>query len=383
MSSDNVKFLTSATDCELLHHGSEADIFRICIENRSSILKWYKSGAAVDFEVLEKVKGFRTKGLYRIQEIGKEGENPYIVYDFIEGLPSSEFSFPVTVALYLLRQVVQTLGELQSRDIHHGDLNPANIMICRDKDALQAVVIDCGIVGPGALAYASPNRFQGKPPSEGSDLFSLGLLLFRWIMGADLLQGRNFDEFASASNGVHPDHITENLYLSSRFAPAELCVLQPLWNAFFLGEKGCLSDGFDELDELLEIALETVSSGEINLQYSLKKFESEDFSEKMRQKVPRGEKTPLPAQIPQFTPKNSTIKLSVLIGGLLILIVMGILISGVLQDPDVDDAGSLVLRKSRSLTSLSEDSEYLSQDSNEIKADSSLLKNLPVPQQEE
>ena len=119
---------------------------------------------------------------------------------------------PVAVALKLLRGVVQTLDALNKEDIHHGDINPSNVLLCKSGNSLQTLVIDCGIVGPGALAYAAPERFQGKPASTQSDLYSLGMLLFRWIAGVDLLESDDYNNLAAQALAIEGLDISSRLY---------------------------------------------------------------------------------------------------------------------------------------------------------------------------
>ena len=186
----------------MLHQGGEASIYLLNIGGAPYVLKWYNEGFSIDEKIVASSYKVRTPGLYRIEEWGKRNGTPYLIYDYIAGISSEKLErIPVAVALVALRQVVATLAALQEQGVSHGDLNPANVIFAPENGRLRSVVIDCGIVGPGALAYAAPERFQGKAADEKSDLFSLGLLLYRWIAGEDLISADGYEQFAEQMAG--------------------------------------------------------------------------------------------------------------------------------------------------------------------------------------
>ena len=114
---------------------------------------------------------------------------------------------------------------------------------------LRTVLIDCGIVGPGTLAYAAPERFQGKSPDEKSDIFSLGLLLYRWISGEDLVQADGYEHFAEQMANVQNANVTEKLYATGAFGSSEgaleLSALEPLWAGLLRSDASERIEGLD------------------------------------------------------------------------------------------------------------------------------------------
>ena len=227
--------LDRADACALLHQGGEADVYELsCGEDRYA-LKWYHAGSRFDDSVVDRLKHLNVPGLYRVRESGVRDNTPYLVYDFADGVSSADVpAMPVSVALKLLRGIVQTLDVLNKEDIHHGDINPSNILLCKSGNSMQPLVIDCGIVGPGALAYAAPERFQGRPASMQSDLYSLGMLLFRWIAGAPLLESNVYNELAAQAQAIEGMDISSRLYDLECCKPQELSALEPLWKAALL-----------------------------------------------------------------------------------------------------------------------------------------------------
>ena len=221
-----ISILDKANNCALLHRGGEADVYELeCGESRYA-LKWYHEGFRYDVSVVERLKHLNISGLYRVRESGVRENTPYLVYDFLEGVCSADVSaMPVAVALQLLRDLVQTLVLLDKEGIHHGDINPANVILCNSGTHLQAVLIDCGIVGPGALGYAAPERFQGQPASAKSDLYSLGMLLFRWVAGQNLLDSQDYNEFASQAFAIDTMDVSSRLYEIDCCSAEELSAL--------------------------------------------------------------------------------------------------------------------------------------------------------------
>ena len=156
----------------------------------------------------------------------------------------------VAVALQLLRDLVQTLVLLDKEGIHHGDINPANVILCNSGTHLQAVLIDCGIVGPGALGYAAPERFQGQPASAKSDLYSLGMLLFRWVAGQNLLDSQDYNEFASQAFAIDTMDVSSRLYEIDCCSAEELSALSALWKVLLRSDPETRVEDFDELEEI-------------------------------------------------------------------------------------------------------------------------------------
>ena len=362
-----------------LHRGGEADIYRVSVKERSYILKWYKAKDAFDRGAVEKIAPLNVDGLYKIREFGERDGHSYVVYDYISGVAASDVQVPIVVALCILRSLVKTLESLNSKGLHHGDLNPGNIVLTLNKGLLQPVLIDCGILGPGALAYAAPERFQGKSADEKSDLYSLGMLLFRLVFGSELVSADNYDEYAAKSLEIDSCDPSQVLYMSGKFSVAEISALAPLWKALLRADAGDRAEDLDELDELLEIAIGKLSVGEAAVQKEVQNFVESVIQEKLRQKVPETSEMALPYEITGRRGKFCWWKVSILLGLVLILIVLAVSVNKSGKS-EVDDAGDLVLKKSRSLEILDELSDSVPPEQAGNVADTSLLQDLPTPE---
>jgi len=383
----------------LLHRGGEASIYLLNIGEKPYVLKWYNDGFSFDENVVANAYKVRNSGLFRIEEWGERNGTPYLIYDFVEGVVSDKLGkVPVAIAIAALRQVVATLVALLKQGVSHGDLSPANVIFAVDgaddnKAAgsatleLRTVLIDCGIVGPGALAYAAPERFQGKHADEKSDLFSLGLLLFRWIAGEDLVHADGYEQFAELMANIDNVNVTEKLYATGDFSSPEgaqqLSALEPVWAGLLRSDVAERVEDLDELDELLEIALDKIVHGEVALVTLVTQFTGSIFSARMGfgstgtglsgnvvLKVPNRLEKDLPFVVRK---KKNGLKWGVLGVLILILALIVLLLSSGTMRFGIDAAGDQLLKRSRNMESSTEGEKVPN-----LKVDSLLLE-LPVP----
>ncbi len=391
--SERHSLLDDVSGCVRLHQGGEADIYLLCLGHGERLtLKWFQG--PFNEALVENVSKIRDCGIYRIREFGIRENHPYQLYDFIEGVSSDSISvMPVAIALKALRQLVATLGKARTAGVSHGDLNPANVIFSRkasdSAQDFQTVLIDWGIVGPGALAFAAPERFQGKPADEKSDIFSLGMLLYRWLVGENLVQAQNFDDFAAGNSKLDLTVVSEKLFLSGRLSPEEISSLEPVWRKTLQEIPEERAEDLEELDELLEIALEKIGGGEVALASAVKKWLGllDPQIQKLGQKFSLAQENLQYSSLPfkNSSPKihKNRLKYAVLGGVGILAAVIALLIVLGTETPDVDDTGELILRKSRDLNmdlmEESSPSEDLVPDSLSVNR---LLNDLPIPSKE-
>ncbi len=135
-----------------------------------------------------------------IHEVGREGDTVYIVTDLIRGVPLSDWltgqRLTVREAAELCRKIADALHHTHQMGVIHRDLKPQNIMIDADR---QPHLTDFGLARReageitmtldgqvlGTPAYMSPEQAQGQAhrAGPGSDLYSLGVILFELLTG--------------------------------------------------------------------------------------------------------------------------------------------------------------------------------------------------------
>ena len=365
--------LDGACDCSLLHEGGEARIYRVRADGREFVLKWYAEGVGIDSSSVEKLLRERIPGAYRIVETGERDGRAYLVYEFIDGVESDSLApLPPAVALDSLRKVARTLAELSKRGVHHGDLNPSNVIFGNDG---LPVVIDCGIVGPGAPAFAAPERFQGKCATEKSDLYSLGMLLYSWLAGEPLVSQSGFDAFAAAAATVERLEPTTLLY--AKGIPAEtLSRLEPLWKGLLRSSPDDRVEDFDELDELLEIAFDAESGGDVVWESTRRAFVASVVEKIGTNRRDSGTECSLPDAF-AVTKRTGRLRIVLpLVAAVLILSVMALVMLLSPAGNSVDETGMLMLQKSRTLEAETPEADS----AKPVEAvPEGVLESLPVP----
>ena len=385
--------LAGVNRCALLHEGGEALVYALESGGKQYVLKWYAEGVQIDSHVVEVLLRERTPGVYRVMEAGKKSGRQYLVYEFIEGVSIADLAnastagdppagaatkdarVPVPVAISLVRNLVQSLAQLSKNDVHHGDLSPSNVLVTADGTP---VLIDCGIVGPGALAYAAPERIQGKPATMLSDMYSLGLLLYRLVAGEDLLHCDCFDDYAQAAAGIDSMDVTSLLY--GKGIDAEiLSTLAPLWKATLRAEPSARAEDFEELDELLEIAFDDASRGSVAWETTRTAFTENVVAKIGTNCSDTGAECGLPPEFAVTKPTGHR-KMAVF-GGILgfILFLLVLFFALAPREPSIDETGAEILSNSRALEGTTGLGAEPSGDTGRISGEE--LESLPVPDQ--
>ncbi len=149
-------------------------------------------------------------------EVGQEGDNYYLVMEFLHGPTLSSlrklavqknYKLGVNLSLFLISDILNGLQyahELkdytgQPLNIVHRDLTPQNILITFDGECK---ILDFGIakasgascetkagVFKGKIAYASPDQTRYKKVDHRSDLFSVAVMLWESIVGHQMWKG--------------------------------------------------------------------------------------------------------------------------------------------------------------------------------------------------
>ena len=387
--------LAGVNRCALLHEGGEALVYALESGGKQYVLKWYAEGVQIDSHVVEVLLRDRTPGVYRVMEAGKKSGRQYLIYEFIEGVSIADLAnastagnppagdatkdarVPVPVAISLVRNLVQSLAQLSKNDVHHGDLSPSNVLVTAD---CTPVLIDCGIVGPGALAYAAPERIQGKPATMLSDMYSLGLLLYRLVAGEDLLHCDCFDDYAQAAAGIDSMDVTSLLY--GKGIDAEiLSTLAPLWKATLRAEPSARAEDFEELDELLEIAFDDASRGSVAWETTRTAFMENVVAKIGTNCSDTGAECGLPPEFAVTKPTGHR-KMAVF-GGILgfILFLLVLFFALAPREPSIDETGAEILSNSRALEGTTGLGAEPSGDTGRISGEE--LESLPVPDQAE
>ena len=144
---------------------------------------------------------------------------PYLVMDFVDGLNIERYCdtrrLDARDRIALVRQVLEALVYVHSQQVIHRDLKPSNILVdsagtAKLLDFGTARLVDAGgdmaITKTGVFAFtpecASPEQVQGKPVTFATDIYAVGILLYR------LLTGREPYQFSDHSSATIADTIS-------------------------------------------------------------------------------------------------------------------------------------------------------------------------------
>lgn len=126
---------------------------------------------------------------------------PFYVMEFIEGEPIDEYCRERDLSLHarleLFRQVCAAVSYAHRRLIVHRDIKPSNILVTpagevklldfgiakvvsQTNDGERGTATQLGLMTP---AYASPEQFRGDQVTTATDIYSLGVVLYRLLTG--------------------------------------------------------------------------------------------------------------------------------------------------------------------------------------------------------
>lgn len=137
-----------------------------------------------------------------------------IVMEHVDGRPLSDLlksgPIEVSIAIPLIRQIVEGMVAAHDAGVVHGDLKPANLMVTPNEtvkimdfgmarrvdpaDTLSETIISDSSISSGLSGtpgYMAPEQTRGEPVSRSSDVFSLGLIVYEMMTGTPVISGTN------------------------------------------------------------------------------------------------------------------------------------------------------------------------------------------------
>jgi len=134
----------------------------------------------------------------QVYDAAAEDDRSYIVMEYakegsLERYCTPEGLLPPERVASLLESCCDALSYANAHGVIHRDLKPANILMSAEGDAK---VADFGVAFSnlafdstramvvGSPAYMAPEQIEGKPASMKSDMYSLGIVLYKMLAGA-------------------------------------------------------------------------------------------------------------------------------------------------------------------------------------------------------
>ncbi len=155
------------------------------------------------------LSGLKHKGIMEIIDFGStRSGKPYMVLEYIEGIPLSKYiedvgPLPLVMCLSVFVELCEALNHAHNKGVLHRDVKPSNIiLVSSGKDSYTPKIIDFGLAvlhtgqgqdsAPaieGSPPYMSPEQIEGKDLDQRSDIYSLGCTLFEALTGNVPYQG--------------------------------------------------------------------------------------------------------------------------------------------------------------------------------------------------
>jgi serine/threonine-protein kinase len=146
-------------------------------------------------------------GVVAVYEAGVHDGRPFLVMQRVEGetLETRLERGPLAVseAVKLAIEVADALAEVHALGIVHRDLKPANVIL----SPRGARVLDFGVasvkgsvkltttgVAVGTPLAMAPEQMRGQPPDNRTDLWALGVMLYRAVTGSPPFAGASVEQ---------------------------------------------------------------------------------------------------------------------------------------------------------------------------------------------
>ena len=133
-------------------------------------------------------------------DVGQDANGaPYLVMEYVEGKPITRYVHDNDLGLHarvaLFRKILDAMQMAHMQLVVHRDIKPGNVLvdahdepklldfgIAKLLDGTASVATRTGL-GPLTPEYASPEQVRGEPVGTGSDIYSLGVLLYELVTG--------------------------------------------------------------------------------------------------------------------------------------------------------------------------------------------------------
>jgi hypothetical protein len=146
--------------------------------------------------------------IVRIYQVDEERSVPFLAMELLKGEPldkrlKREGKLPLPEAVRIGREIAEALAVAHATGLIHRDVKPANVWLeapcgrvkILDFGLARAASQEGGLTQQGAIigtpAYMSPELTRGEIVDARSDLFSLGVVLYRMLTGQQPFQGKD------------------------------------------------------------------------------------------------------------------------------------------------------------------------------------------------
>ncbi|MFZ2163353.1 MAG: serine/threonine-protein kinase [Sideroxyarcus sp.] len=132
----------------------------------------------------------------KILDAVMEGDTNYIVMEYVEGETLEKYGevdhlMDIGRIAEIIYKCCKALEYAQYQGVTHRDIKPANILLCGESDIkisdFGAAVVNSQqstqVSGVGSPAYMSPEQIREQPLTHQTDIYSLGVTMYRLLTG--------------------------------------------------------------------------------------------------------------------------------------------------------------------------------------------------------
>lgn len=143
--------------------------------------------------------------IVNVYDVG-EGEQPYIVMEYVAGMDLKEYvienhPIPYKKVINIMDQILDAIAYAHKNNVIHRDIKPHNILIDKNNNIK---ITDFGIAVAlsqnsitqtnsllGSVQYISPEQAKGNMVTKQSDIYSLGIVLYELLTGSVPFEGES------------------------------------------------------------------------------------------------------------------------------------------------------------------------------------------------
>lgn len=195
------------------------------IDMRDGVERVVKVPARLDERIFESIRqegvkisvsGGADGQVVEFHERGDVNGIPYVSMHYVDGVDLEKVlalnpQMPLKRTLRILIGICESAAHYHALGVVHRDIKPENVLVSVDDST---VLIDPGLMstkqesvgGAGTPLYSSPEQTRREKLSSRSEVFTIGIIMFRMLTGVHPFMGKNLAEIQDNILNKEPDY---------------------------------------------------------------------------------------------------------------------------------------------------------------------------------